>query len=831
MTFPVIRFFKCRKGPVDPYFYKHIHLLVKRIILSIWVFMGVFGNVDSQVITIEDKETGKPLDMVTLMSVSPRASVITNYEGQADISSFKKAEQIEIRLLGYKTEVKSYSQIQSQNFQLLLQQTNISLDQVVVSARRWQQSSGKVPSKVSVISPKSVEFQNPQTAADLLGISGKVYIQKSQQGGGSPMIRGFSTNRLLYAVDGVRMNTAIFRGGNLQNIINLDPFAVEKTEVLFGPGSVIYGSDAIGGVMSFQTLSPQLSLSENPLVEGKAVTRFSTANKEKTGHFDVKVGWKKWAMVTSFSTWDYDHLKQGSHGPDDYIKPIYVQRQDSVDRIITQEDPLLQIPSAYSQINLMQKIRFKPSENLDFEYGFHYSETSPYGRYDRNNRYRNGSLRYAEWYYGPQKWMMNNLSFSHKGKLSFYDQLNLRLAQQSFEESRIDRSLNKTDRTISTENVEAYSVNLDLTKYFSKRNTLFYGAEYIFNDILSAGMVKDIVTDSKNIGPSRYPNSTWSSLAVYLNDEVNVNEKLTILMGVRLNSFSLEADFTNNLSFYPFPFTTARIGKGSLTGSIGAVTRPDKQTVLSANFGTAFRSPNVDDIGKIFDSEPGSVTVPNPDLQAEYAYNVDLGIARIFGEFLKLDLSGYYTLLNNALVRRNFQLAGQDSIMYDGFLSQVQAIQNAAVARVYGVEASVELQLPAGFSFSSAINYQHGEEELDDGSTSPSRHAPPLYGLTRVNFNLEKLHLQFYSVYMAGRKFEDLPFEEKSKDEIYAKDASGNNYSPAWYTLNFKVSYDLSETFTINSGVENLTDQRYRPYSSGISAPGRNFIFSVRANF
>ena len=84
---------------------------------------------------------------------------------------------------------------------------------------------------------------------------------------------------------------------------------------------------------------------------------------------------------------------------------------------------------------------------------------------------------------------------------------------------------------------------------------------------------------------------------------------------------------------------------------------------------------------------------------------------------------------------------------------------------------------------------------------------------------------------MAERKFEDLPFGEKSKVELYAKDANGNNYSPSWYTLNIKALYDLSDTFTLSTGIENLADKRYRPYSSGISAPGRNFILSLRANF
>lgn len=796
-----------------------------------WLLMGVVFFAQSQVITITDSESGEPLEMVTLASASSKAYVTTNAEGQADISALKDAEKIQIRLLGYATQTKSYGQLQESDFSLQLIRTNILLDQVVVSATRWQQNTSDVPAHIATISAKDVAFLNPQTAADLLSLSGKVYMQKSQQGGGSPMIRGFATNRLLYSVDGVRMNSAIFREGNLQNVINLDPFAIENTEVVFGPGSVIYGSDAIGGVMSFQTLTPQLSLNDKPLITGKAVSRYSSANQEKTGHFDVNIGWKKWASVTSFSTWDYADLKQGSHGPEDYIKSIHVQRQDSVDRVITQADPLLQIPSAYSQVNMMQKIRFKPNENWDFQYAFHYSETSPYGRYDRNNRFKNGTLRYAEWYYGPQKWMMNNLTINHKGENAIYDEMTLRLAQQSFEESRMDRSLNKKDRTVNVENVEAYSINLDFTKSLSDRQNLYYGVEYVYDDVKSTGAITNISTGVTAAGPSRYPIANWSSSAIYLNDEFIVSDKFTAMAGIRYNKVGIDADFTQNLPYYPFPFTTAKVDNGSLTGSIGGVYRPTDEWVISANFGTAFRSPNLDDLGKVFDSELGGVTVPNPGLEAEYAYNFDFGVAKVFGESVKIDLAGYYTILENAMVKRDFQLGGQDSIMYSGTLSKVQAVQNAAVANVYGLQAGLEIKLPAGFSISSDFNYQVGEEELDDGTKSPSRHAAPAFGITRLNYRANKLQLQFYANYMAETKYDDLPFGEKSKVELYAKDANGKNYAPAWYTFNVKAMYNLSETFTLNAGIENLADQRYRPYSSGISAPGRNFVLSLRANF
>ncbi|WP_258099044.1 TonB-dependent receptor plug domain-containing protein [Marinoscillum pacificum] len=798
-------------------------------IISMWMLLGALTAAFSQTVIITDETTFKPVEMVILMSDAPKAYATTNIKGQADISGFANAQTIQIYAYGYESQSLSFQALVQNDFKIQLKQTNINLEEIVIAASRWTQSSGKVPSKLTDVSPKDIAFQNPQTAADLLGISGKVFIQKSQQGGGSPMIRGFATNRLLYTVDGVRMNTAIFRGGNLQNVINMDPFTVENAEVLFGPGSVIYGSDAIGGVMSFQTLTPQLSLDDEPIINGKAVTRYSSANDEKTGHFDINFGWKKWGFATSFSSWDYDHLRQGSNGPEEYLKPYYVQRIDSIDRVITQDDPLLQIPTAYMQQNLMQKIRFQPNANWNLEYGFHYSETSSYGRYDRHNRVRNGTARYAEWNYGPQKWMMNNLSISNYTSNALYDQMTIRLALQQFEESRIDRSLNGSTRSIREEKVNAYSLNTDLVKAITTHNTLYYGIEYVLNDVKSSGIDENISAGTEETGPSRYPAATWQSMALYVNDEHQITQKTTLQAGLRYNQYLLDATFDTR--FYPFPFETASLNNGALTGSLGAVYRPNTSTVLRINFGTAFRSPNVDDIGKVFDSEPGSVVVPNPDLEAEYAYNLDIGIAKVISDRIKVDVTAYKTILSNALVRRDFTLNGQDSIQYNGEMSKVQAIQNAARTDVYGLQFGVNLKMFNGFSFNSDLNIQHGEEELDDGTVSNSRHAAPWFGVSRVTYEYEQLKLQLYAQYQGERIHEDLAQEEKEKDEIYAKDHDGETYAPAWYTLNIKGQFQLSKILMLTAGMENLTDQRYRPYSSGVSGAGRNFILSLTAKF
>ena len=799
-----------------------------KLLFMLVILLCVLHTGSTQIARVIDKETKAPLELA-IISSDKNSSTITNAEGEADITTMNDASVIEIRLLGYETLRKSYAEVQAQSFIIELNKTGISLDQVVVSASKWNQGSRDVPVRITSISQRNIALQNPQTSADMLGSTGEVFIQKSQQGGGSPMIRGFSTNRLLYVVDGVRMNTAIFRSGNLQNVISLDPFATEKAEVLFGPGSVIYGSDAIGGVMSFTTLTPQLSFQQRTLIRGNALTRYSSANNEKTFHFDINAGWRKWALLTSVSTNDFDDLRMGSFGPDEYLRPFYVQRQDSVDRIITNGDPLVQVPTGYTQMNIMQKVLFSPNETWNFQYGFHYSATSTYSRYDRHIRYHNGLPRYGEWNYGPQIWMMNNLRINHNGQNNLYDQMLVNAAFQNFQESRIDRNIYDPQRHIREEEVDAFSLNLDFVKSVGDRNKLFYGLEGVWNDVTSIGIDEDISTGISEEGPARYPQSTWSSYAAYVNYLMHLNDKMTLQGGLRYNVYDLDATF--DTTFYPFPYTTASINNGAVTGSLGLMINPADDWTVSANLSTGFRSPNVDDAGKVFDSEPGSVIIPNPDLEAEYAYNAEFGVAKVFGKNVKVDLTGYYTVLDNALVRRDFTLNGQDSILYDGELSQVQAIQNAAVASVYGIQAGLEIKLPSGFGIASEFNYQVGEEELDDGTTSPSRHAPPYFGLTRISYTEEKLNLMLYANYSGEKEFEDLPQEEQGKTEIYAIDENGDPFSPGWLTLNFKAMVQIEKNFFITAGVENITDRRYRPFSSGIVAPGRSLVMAFKVSF
>ncbi|MCP2043749.1 TonB-dependent siderophore receptor [Pontibacter sp. HSC-36F09] len=800
---------------------KLLHLIGWLCLLS----SSTFG----QVLTVKDQVTQQRLEMVQLSGINVTQTIFTDSKGQTDVSSFKGLDSLAVRLIGYEQKVLSYEQLQRLGFQLYLRENKIALATVVVSATRWQQDAKEVPQRVTSIRPKDVLLQQPQTAADMLGQTGEVYIQKSQGGGGSPMIRGFATNRVLIAVDGVRMNTAIFRSGNLQNVISLDPFATEKTEVLFGPGSVMYGSDAIGGVMNFYTLSPRFATDATPLVKGNAAVRWSSANNEKTGHLDLRYGLKKWAFLTSATYSDYGDLRMGSNGPDDYLRREYVRTQNGHDEVITNPDPERQVYTGYDQLNLMQKIRYRPSKHWELQYGFHYSTTSNVPRYDRLTLYRNGTLRSAEWYYGPQVWAMNHLQATHRANNKLFDQLNIGLAHQLFEESRHNRDFGKAIRYNRYEKVNAYSANLDFEKALGQRHHLFYGLETIINKVHSSGTDQNVVTGTSTAGPSRYPDGAdWSSHAAFLTYRFKAGEKLTVLTGARYNHILLNAKFEKR--FYNLPFSSAEINTGAVTGSAGLVYSPALSWQLSTNLSTGFRSPNVDDIGKIFDSAPGLVVVPNPDLKPEYAYNADLGAAKTFGEVLKLDATVFYTYLQDALVRRDYTLGSESSIEYEGERSQVQAVQNAAFARVWGLQAGIELKLPAGFGLAARHNVQQGREELDNGTEAPLRHAAPTFGTARLTYTRNRFKSDLYTVYNGAIRYSQLAPEEQDKAYLYATDRNGNPYSPAWATLNLKALYQLTQHLSLSAGIENITDQRYRSYSSGIAAAGRNFMLSVRAS-
>jgi hemoglobin/transferrin/lactoferrin receptor protein len=236
-------------------------------------------------------------------------------------------------------------------------------------------------------------------------------------------------------------------------------------------------------------------------------------------------------------------------------------------------------------------------------------------------------------------------------------------------------------------------------------------------------------------------------------------------------------------------------------------------------------------MGKLFESNPGNVIVPNPNLESEYAWNFELGTAYRNNQKFLFEINGFFTRLQNAIVRRPTTFSGQDSILFDGVKSQVESLQNIGLLTVYGIQLMAEVWVNNSTSIYTMANLIDGEESDDLSNEQVAlRHAPPFYGTSGVRFRKNKFQAEFFSQYNSEMSNANLAQSEQAKTTIYAKDKNGNPYSPGWYTINLRSGYTRNR-ISLNIAWENISNQRYRTYSSGIVAAGSNLIVSVRAGF
>lgn len=700
---------------------------------------------------------------------------------------------------------------------------------IVVSASKFEEKKDDVSQRIVTLGTKELENMNQTSMADVLQQSGQVLVQKSQLGGGSPIIRGFETNRVLIVVDGVRMNNAIYRGGHLQNVITLDNGTMDRVELVFGPGSVIYGSDALGGVMHFHTKSPIFSRDSSKIYKANAFGRYSSANSGYASHADWSIGGKRWSSFISVTYSDFGDLRQGAVRNPFYgnfgARTFYVQRFADKDSMVMNPDTNLQVQSAYQQIDFMQKVAFKPSDKWLHTINFQVSTSSDIPRYDRLTQISNGLPRFAEWYYGPQERLFASYQLANTDTNAMYDQMKLTTAFQGIEESRHDRRFNKNIRNHRVENLAIGSVNLDFSKEI-KDHELRYGTELYYNDVQSTAFAENIVTNENSPLDTRYPDggSAMYGAALYFTDTWEINPKWILNGGVRGSFVGLEARFEDT-TFFQFPDNSVQQQHLALNGNVGVVYKPNASWRISAVASSGFRAPNVDDLSKVFESVPGNVILPNPDVAPEYLYNAELRIAKQFHQKVWISATAYRSWLMDALSVAPSTFRGQDSIVFEGQLSRVTTTQNVGRAYVQGLEASINGNLTDYLSINGSINLTYGRI-ITDSVEVPLDHIPPTFGKLGVSYKVSRLRWDLFTLFNGWKRLEDYNFN--GEDNFAFATTFG---MPAWYTLNTRVTYQFYKTVGLQLACENILDHNYRVFASNISAPGRNFIATVRFSF
>ena len=316
-------------------------------------------NSSAQKLTIFDAETGKPIEMVTVFNEDKTKTGITDANGSVDVSIFSKDEYIYFTHIIYSNCSEQKKALPLNDFKVYLSRESENLDEIVVSVFKNKSKVKRIPEQIAIVKKEEITMLAPQTSADVLANIPGIKVQKSQFGGGSPILRGMESNRVLLVVDGVRMNNAIYRKGHLQNSITVSPNLLDRTEVVFGPSSVIYGSDALGGVIHYYTKTPKVDQEKNSNVE--LLSRFSSVNFETTNQASLELSFPKWASFTSISYSDFEDLRMGknrTHGFDDWGKVFYYSENSEDDYFENQsenKDLNIQRNTGYNQLDVLQK--------------------------------------------------------------------------------------------------------------------------------------------------------------------------------------------------------------------------------------------------------------------------------------------------------------------------------------------------------------------------------------------------------------------------------------------------------------------------------------------
>ena len=823
----------------------------KNCFLLLMASFSAFHNLFGQEVWVEDSVTGEPLENVIIFSENGDHILLTNTIGKAILDDFPRKGLINISLMGYHTLRISMIEILEGKKAIPLTSEDEVLEEVVLSIARSQATRDKIAEQVGIITQKDIDIGSVATGADLLEIDPNIRIQKSQGGGGSPVLRGFEANRVLIVVDGVRINNAIYRSGHLHNAITIDPHNIERVEVTLGSSSVGYGSDALGGVIHYYTKSPQLN--SNVQVKSEFLSTFNYANLSFINNANIALSFKNWGSLTSMSYSNFGDIRIGEKRDHGFTKwgltPNYsLNSRNKYSEIPTiNSNPNIQKKTGYDQLDIFQKFLVRLPSDMLLNLNLQYSESSDIDRYDKLVEERNGSSRFSEWYYGPQKrfFLSPQLKF-FLGK-NWLKKGTLTAAYQKVEESRVNRKFESLTRSHQIEKVDVYSINADFYGNIAQGHSLSYGLEWTYNKIRSQGYSLDLVLDLENIIdytnrtmiPSRYPSdgSSSSSFAGYLNWIYKLNDRFIINGGLRLTGSKIIARWNDSAQVDKL-LSSVDLESQALTYTLAITYRPNKKWQVNSLISSGFRNPNIDDIGKIRESN-GILLVPNSFLKPEYAYTLESGIKFTTSNKINfIDLRGFATLVSRHIVRSDFIVfsdtttTDENTIIYNGEEIYTQANKNLGNRFIYGGSLQVKWVLNDPFEIMGGITYTTADLNTDYG---PMPSIAPLFGTFTLSHEIKNWKTLLIWKFSDRKHPSDFSWggeDGLNETPLVNPNASddGNKYygMPSWNIWSVLTQYRFRKNIILNMGLKNIFDLHYRTFASGISAEGRSLQLGLK---
>ena len=726
---------------------------------------------------ITDQQSNEPIADVHVQLVNSKVGSITDMDGKFVLDGFvMDSARIRISAIGYTTIEQTVSS-NNKEVQVRLAPSVILLNNAVtVTAQRTERLTFDVPESITSVSRVQIEQQAPRSTPEALMNETGVWIQKTNHGGGSPIIRGLVGNQVLLLVDGIRLNNATYRYGPNQYLSTIDPGLIERIEATRGSGSVLYGSDALGGVVQIISKTPSFS-STGFHVGGKATGKWMSGGMEQSARTEVDLANKQIAFLGGFSARNFGDILAGG-------------------------DLGTLTPTGYYERSGDAKLLVRTGASGILTAAFQHLTQHHVPRYDQVTQ---GG--YSFYNFDPQVRQLSYLRWEHSSENPWIQSFKVTGSLNRSMEGIHSQKNNSSDIKKQLDEVNTMGLIAEVISHPKSNWHAQSGVEYYFDKVNSEAFVLNTTTNEETSQRGSYADeSTSSNLAVFTNHQFDWN-KFQFSAGTRFNMVTVSV--IDNV------FGNQKINTDALVGNAGVMYKLHRKLHAIASINTGFRAPNIDDMSKFGTLEATVFEIPSAQLSPERSFSIESGF-KFSSQKLSWTATAYQTKLFDLIDRVGTTYNGSET--FEG--RKVYQKQNVGEAVVRGVEADMEATIFQSLSVFGNLTYTHGENITKQ---EPMRRIPPLFGRTGFRYNHPSGMWIKGEWAMAGVQ-DRLAAGDKS--DVRIKIRLVDDAMPAWDIVNVYAGYS-HKYFSVQVYGQNLLNKAYRIYASGVDGYGRSAGASV----
>ena len=738
----------------------------------------------------------------------------------------------------------------------------IQLEEVAVSATRVEKDTFHTPNSISVVGRPQIERMNMDTTPQILRETVGIWAQQTTVGQGSPLLRGLTGYQTFIQVDGVRLNNATFRSGPNQYLATISPDNLDRIEVLRGPGSVLYGSGAMGGVISIFTKATTFNAGiQNWKVQSRLFGRYASATQERLGRLEVAGSRNRFGFAVGASARGFGDLNAGKGFDLHYDnrkfeivsdRPVGVPSFDAPPKDVPEKWLIdTEAPLDWEAYDGDAKIAYQLNDESTLNLAYQLWRQVDTPRYDKI-----APREFDAFFFDPQNRDLVYATYLTKQIGPAIDQFRFTTSYHRQKEGQREIKRGATEQRERFDTVNTFGVSAQAATTPLSRQRIVVGGEFYFDTLDSQTVKTDLNTGAEDVDDAkgRFINDSqfWDA-NFFIQDEIELHERVELTAGGRLTLYHTNADLAvRDSSFDEFDESGT-----ALTGSAGVVVSVTDGLNLVGNIATSFRAPSLNDTTAVEVTNEG-IDAPSPDLNSETGWTVEGGIKARYPQFIG-SVTLFHSYINDLVTRVPVEEAYTDApipqlykdIQADNPNIDVFVLDNVDKVQIQGLEFTGLVPVRSGWSIYGSGTFTRGKVLLLNGNEpDPAkpweeriRREPPLNGILGVRW--EQPEDRFWGGFFArGAVRQDrlnrgdirdprIPGETRDTAEVqfdedgHAIDAG----TPGWFTLNLCGGVQLTEYNRLTVALENLLDRRYRDHGSGVNAPGFNVIVSLDNRF